>query len=273
MPTCYRHPARETAVACSNCARPICTDCMTSTAVGMRCPECSKERTRVYTARSLNVGHGVIVTQSIIAICVVAFLAGGDIGVGGRSGGGWLYENGALNGYLVQDGDVWRLVTGGFLHADLLHIGFNMLLLWFLGSEIEKGIGPGRFAGVYLAALLGGSFGALVQTDGWTVGASGAVFGLMGYALVEMRRNGIGIFQSQIGFLVLFNIALSFRPGVSWGGHLGGLVFGAAAAFLLHEAGRRGPRWAGPAALAALCVVGLVGALVVAGDPRLADGA
>lgn len=263
MATCYRHPARETGVACSNCDRPICTDCMTPTPVGMRCPECAKERTRVHTIGSIAGGHAPVVTQAIIAICVVLFVAGGDFGTTSAAGDSWVYREGFLSGYLVNDGELWRLVTGGFLHSGLIHIGFNMILLWFLGSEIEGKLGSQRFGLVYATALLGGSFGAIVQTQGPTVGASGAVFGLMGYMVVEMRRQGMNPFQSQIGFLILINVVLSFRDGVSWGGHFGGLVFGALAAVVLHEAARRGPRWAGPAALVAMCVVAIIGAVVV----------
>ncbi len=263
MATCYRHPSRETGVACSNCGRPICTDCMTPTPVGMRCPECAKQRTKVHTIGSVAGTHAPQLTQAIIAICIVAFLAGGNFGVGEPTSS-WIDRNGWLYGPQVADGEWWRLVTGGFLHADLLHIALNMVLLWFLGSQIEAKLGTARFGLVYLTGLLGGSLGALVQTQGITVGASGAVFGLAGYLLVEMRRQGVNPFQSQLGFLIIINLVLSFRPGVSWGGHLGGLVFGALAALALHEGARRGPRWAGPALLGVLCVVAAVGGILVA---------
>lgn len=264
MATCYRHPSRETGVACSNCDRPICTDCMTPTPVGMRCPECAKERTKVRTIASIGGGHAPQITQAIIAVCVVAFVAGGNFGMTSGVSDSWVDRNGWLWGVQVGDGQYWRLVTGGFLHSGLLHIAFNMLLLWFLGSEIEGRLGGPRFALVYLTALLGGSLGALVQTQGITVGASGAVFGLMGYLVVEMRRNGQNPFQSQIGFLIVVNLLLSLRPGVSWGGHVGGLVFGALAGIALYEGSRRGPRWLGPALCAALCVVAVVGSILVA---------
>jgi membrane associated rhomboid family serine protease len=236
---------------------------MTSTPVGMRCPECAKQRTKVHTIGSIAGTHAPQLTQAIIAVCIVAFLAGGNFGVGEPTSS-WIDRHGWLYGPQVADGEWWRLVTGGFLHADLLHIALNMVLLWFLGSQIEAKLGTARFGLVYLTGLLGGSLGALVQTQGVTVGASGAVFGLAGYLLVEMRRQGVNPFQSQLGFLIIINLVLSFRPGVSWGGHLGGLVFGALAALALHEGARRGPRWAGPALLGVLCVVAAVGAILVA---------
>lgn len=277
MPTCYRHPSRETGVACSNCDRPICPDCMTPTAVGMRCPECAKQKTKVVTAQALRGTGSIVVTQTLIAICVIAYLAGGNFGLtgGGASGGSWLYVEGALWAPAIEfQHEYWRLVTSGFLHSSLLHIGFNMLLLYFLGSEIEREIGSRRFALVYFTALLGGSLGALVQTTSSpTVGASGAVFGLMGYLVVEMRRRGINPLQSQIGLLLLLNVVLSLRPGsgISFGGHLGGLLFGVLAAVALHEGSRRGPRWLGPALCGVLCVIAVVGAVVMAGQPGLTD--
>jgi len=274
MPTCYRHPQRETGVACSNCGRAICPDCMTPTPVGMRCPECARQRTKVHTARSISAGQGTTVTMALIGACVLAFLAGGSFGIDQTSATSWIYRNGVLWGPFIEDGELWRLVTGGFLHSGLLHLGFNMLLLYWLGSEIEQRIGPTRFGLVYLTALLGGSLGALIQTtQSPTVGASGAVFGLMGFALVEMRRNGVNPLQSQIGFLLLLNVVLSLRPGanISFGGHLGGLAFGALAAVVLHEADRRGPRWLAPVALGALCVVAVVGAVAMAGQPGITD--
>lgn len=267
MATCYRHPARETGVRCSNCDRAICPDCMTPTPVGMRCPECAKDRTKVRTIGTLGGSGEPVVTQAIIAICIVLFVAGGSFGLSSGTNASWIDQHGVLYGYGIQQHEYWRLVTGGFLHAGLLHVGFNMLLLWMLGSDLEPRLGSGRFGLVYLTALLGGSFGALVQTQGATVGASGAVFGLMAFLAVEMRRQGLNPFRSQIGILLLVNLALSLGPGVSWGGHVGGIVFGALAAVALHEGSRRGPRWLGPALCGALCVAAVIGAVVVVGQP------
>jgi membrane associated rhomboid family serine protease len=272
MATCYRHPSRETGVRCSNCDRPICPECMTSTPVGMRCPECARDRTKVRTIRTLGGTSEPRVTVALIAICVVAFLAGGNFGIAGGTGGSWVDVHGVLWGPGIEQHEYWRLVTSGFLHTGFLHIAFNMVLLWFLGSELEPRLGSARFGLVYLTALLGGSFGALVQTQGVTVGASGAVFGLMGYLVVEMRRQGLNPFRSQIGFLVIVNLVLSIRPNVSFGGHIGGLVFGALAAVALYEGSRRGPRWLGPALCVGLCAVAVVGAVVVSGSSEPAYG-
>src|SRR5579859_4454794 len=131
MATCYRHPSRETGVSCSNCGRPICPDCMTTSPVGMRCPECARHTTRVQAVRRPSTG-GYEVTLALVAINVAAFLGegGGVFTFTGSSGGSWLLTHGWLAApYLRVDHDYWRLLTSAFLHADLLHILSNMYVL------------------------------------------------------------------------------------------------------------------------------------------------
>jgi membrane associated rhomboid family serine protease len=267
--TCYRHPNRVTGVSCSSCARPICPDCMTPTSVGMRCPECAKQKTKVHTARTLHSDPRV--TVGIIIVCAVAMLASGSLGFG-SNGGGRLTADFSLWGPGIADnGEYWRLVTGGFLHAGLLHIFFNMYLLWILGQMLEPMLGSGRFAALYFTALLWGSFGALLLTpDAHTVGASGAVFGLMGAAAVELRARGINPFQTDIGMLIIFNLGLSFvLSGISIGGHIGGLIGGALAGMALGYADRHRNRWLGYAACAVLMVFAMAGGIVAAGGSGL----
>ena len=263
--TCYRHPNRVTGVSCSSCGRPICPDCMTPTPVGMRCPDCAKQRTKVHNMRTMSSEPRV--TVGIIIVCVVAMLASGSLGFG-NNGGGRFINDFALNGPAISDnGEYWRLVTGGFLHAGLLHIGFNMYLLWILGQMLEPMFGSGRFAALYFTALLWGSFGALVVTpDANTVGASGAVFGLMGAAAVELRARGVNPFQTDIGFLVIFNLGLSFvLSGISIGGHVGGLIGGALAGMALGYADRHRSRGLGYIACGVLSLFAIVGAIAAAG--------
>lgn len=239
--TCYRHPDRETGVSCSNCGRPICPDCMTSTSVGMRCPECSRERTKVRTVRNLVADPTV--TYVLIGLNVAAFV--GSLAAGGsvaQRGGGEVIAQGALYGpAIAQAGEYWRLVTSGFLHAGLLHIAFNMYLLYVLGQMIEPSIGHLRFTALYVTSLLAGSFGALlVSPDAMTVGASGAVFGLMGGAVVMMRARGFDPMASGIPFLIAINLVFSLVwPGISLGGHVGGLIGGVVAGFVLVDVGDR----------------------------------
>jgi membrane associated rhomboid family serine protease len=247
---------------------------MTPTPVGMRCPECSRERTPVRTMRSLQ--REPIVTYVLIAICVVAWVAELATG-GGRGGGGTVLIHGALYGPAISDQhEYWRLITSAFLHANqlpfgILHIGFNMYLLWWLGRLLEPAIGRLRFGAIYSVALLCGSFGALLLTpDARTVGASGAVFGLMGAAVVILRARGIDPWQAGIGPLILLNLLLSFGvSNISIGGHIGGLIGGAAAAYLLEELPVRWRRAGLPACLI-LSMAAVGGAVAVAGRAGIA---
>jgi membrane associated rhomboid family serine protease len=267
MATCYRHPNRETGVSCSNCGNPICPDCMTPTPVGMRCPECAKQKTQVRninTVRSTETN----VTIALIVINVIAFVASGQFSFGGASTTR-LFDDYALFGPSIAINDeYYRLVSGGFLHAGLIHIGFNMYLLWTLGQLLEPALGSVRFAGLYVVSLLAGSFGALLlDWDVQTVGASGAVFGLMGVAFFEMRARGIDPWQSGIGPLIAFNLVLSFAlSNISIGGHIGGLVGGSIAALALQQIDRR--RLGNVAVYAVLVVLALI---AVAGSIAVVD--
>jgi membrane associated rhomboid family serine protease len=268
MATCYRHPNRETGVSCSNCGRPICPDCMTPTSVGMRCPECAKQRTKVRTARTMT--DEPRVSYAIIAICAVLFLATGSFSAA-SAGGNELYHRLSLQGFIgIHELDqYYRLVTSGFLHSGLLHIFFNMYLLWYLGPQLERIMGSTRFGVLYLTALLVGSFGALAQTSvSEVVGASGAVFGLMGATAVELRRRGYDPFSGGIGALILINLAIGFIPSfhIAWGGHIGGLIGGVLAALAFDQADRRRMPWLGYAACAVLAAAAVAGSLAVSGN-------
>ena len=248
MATCYRHPDRETGVSCSSCGRPICPDCMTPTPVGMRCPECAQQKTKVRTAAQIRARGGtsdIPVTMGLIIVNVVMYLLEIATGSGGLNGAnGDVVINLALIGeglkagpggvpelIGVAHGEYWRLVTGGFLHASIIHIAFNMYLLYILGRLLEPAIGSVRFSVIYGTSLLAGSFGALLlEPHAVTVGASGAIFGLMGAAFFEMRHRGMNPFETGIGFLIVINLGLGlFLNNISIGGHLGGLVGGALA--------------------------------------------
>jgi membrane associated rhomboid family serine protease len=247
---------------------------MTTTPVGMRCPECAKQRTKVRRMREM--GTGPQATIALIAINVVVFLTEGShaLTISGAAETGSVIKEGALLGSSespalagqgVAHGQYWRLITGGFLHASILHIAFNMWVLYYLGSMLEPVLGRVRFLALYFVALLTGSLGALiVSPHDITVGASGAVFGLMGAAAVELRARQIPLFQSGVGTLIVINLIISFTiPGVSWGGHVGGLIGGALAAIVLRAADRyRAPALGlvGCAAIAAAAVAGSIAA-------------
>ena len=249
MDTCYRHPGRETGVSCSNCARPICPDCMTSTSVGMRCPECARQKTKVRTVGS---SGDPILTYSLIAINVIVAL-GLVLGGSDDFGRNPIYEYGALiaSGRLpdgssigVAHGEYWRLVTSGFVHGSgsgssvFLHLLFNMFALYVLGGLLEPAVGRLRFGAIYLVSILAGSFGALLLSPeaGFTAGASGGVFGLMAAAVVVMRNRGINPMESGLVLWIGLNLLITFTiPNISIGGHIGGLIGGGLAAFVMFD--------------------------------------
>jgi len=272
METCYRHPSRETAVACSSCGRAICPDCMTPTPVGMRCPECSSQRTRVKTAATITRGEAPVVTYVLMGICVALQLgqmAAGASATGGGLGGSSLTFDYGLFGPAVANGDVYRIVTSGFLHSGLFHLLVNMYTLWILGTLLEPAVGRLRFLLIYFVSMLAGSFGALlVSPNALTVGASGAIFGLMGAAVMVMRQRGIDPMQSGLPIWIGINLVFSVAvPGISIGGHIGGLLGGALAAVALFEVParlRQLPSAAGPLLAAAIGAAAVVGALAVA---------
>ena len=272
MAVCYRHTNRETGVSCSSCGRPICPDCMTPTPVGMRCPECARERTKVRSMPSL--GHTPFATQVLIGINVLAFLvetaAGAPLGGGGA---GTVWTHGVLFGPSIHiNHEYWRLVTGGFLHDGLFHLFVNMISLWFVGSALEPAIGRVNFLAVYFVSLLAGSFGALWFQPGIpTLGASGAIFGIFGALIIVAYKRGIPIWQSGLGYVLVFNLLFSLTVrGISVGDHLGGLVGGLITGWLIVEVAER--RRMAVLALIGCAVVGVasvIGALAVAGGHGL----
>jgi len=256
---------------------------MTPASVGFQCPECIKgaaKKSPVVRFSELRNGRP-IVTQVLIALNIVGLVAvvatGGSLFNGGGTateqgmtlGRGAVWSTLAPNRGIVQlvgvaYGEWWRIITGGFLHSGLLHFGMNMLLLWLLGKQLEPVLGKARFAALYVACLVGGSFGAiLVSPTVGTVGASGAVFGLMGAAVVAQRRSGIDVWRNGIGGLVVINLLLTFAvPGIAIGAHVGGLIIGVAVGALVFalDSAVRSP-WAGTAACVAITAALWVGCL------------
>jgi membrane associated rhomboid family serine protease len=265
---CYRHPDRETRVSCSSCGRPICPECMTPTPVGMRCPECASQRTRVVRNPTGTPGQfsAFPATVVLIAINVIVYLVEIAAGGGGlNSPSQRIVVDYGLFGPFVSEGEVYRLVTSGFLHASLLHIGFNMLLLFFLGRLLEPALGTPRFLALYFASLLAGSLGALIlEPNSLGIGASGAIFGLAGATFVIARGRGMEALAGQIGFLIVFNLIFSFAsPNISIGAHIGGLIGGVicAGAIVAGEKGMFG-RNRLPLEMAAMVAVAVISVVV-----------
>jgi membrane associated rhomboid family serine protease len=269
--TCYRHPDRVTGLSCSECGRPICTECMTMAPVGIRCPEHAgraqgvQRMTRGVQRASFE-GAGAKVTKLLIGINVAVYVAeliqgGGVYGVNST-----IYTKGVLWAPFIADGDYWRLLTAAFLHYGPLHLILNMLGLWWFGSLLEQRIGSGRFLLLYLVSGLAGSAGALVVSPtNPTVGASGAIFGILGAGLVLEQQRDYVFGGSALG-VIIANLVLTFAwsGNISVGGHIGGLIGGAAATLALSRFGRGHAVYgrAGALGIAGIVAVGLLSVVV-----------
>jgi membrane associated rhomboid family serine protease len=223
--------------------------------VGIRCPECAGRPTGVRKATAgLRATAGergsTTVTKALIAVNVVVFLL--------EIAQARLLDDYGLYGPFVAEGEWWRLITAAFLHGGVIHLLLNMLMLWWFGGPLEALLGPGRFIGLYLVSALAGSAGALLLSPrALTVGASGAVFGILGAGLL-LERSRIYVFGGAALVVVLFNLAFSFLvPNISIGGHLGGLAGGALAMLALSRFGR------GHAVYGRVGLVGVAGLVAV----------
>ncbi|WP_330331467.1 rhomboid family intramembrane serine protease [Streptomyces sp. NBC_00536] len=243
VPGCYRHPDHETRIRCTRCERPICTDCMISASVGFQCPECVRSGSgtgHVATANTpRTIAGGVVVadtalvTKALLGINAAVFFAALaapavllPLELIGRYAE---YLGGPPEG--VSTGQYYRLLTSVFLHEQWWHIIGNMTALWFLGAPLEAALGRARYLAVYLLSGLGGSALVYLLTppNMPTLGASGAIFGLLGATVVLMRRMRDSM--RPIAVMVLLMLLLTFVPiggtgEISWQAHIGGLVTG-----------------------------------------------
>jgi len=263
---CYRHPDREAYVRCQRCERFICPECQYEAAVGFLCPEDAGQNNlgaRVKNAaprglrNQLNSGKP-IVTRAIILVCFAMYAL--QLVFGESFTRAFEYSP------LLTLSEPWRMITSAFIHDpyDFLHIGFNMYTLWIFGRELETMLGKGRYLALYLISALGGSVAILWISDPttFTLGASGAIFGLMGAYFVVMRS--LGANSNSMLVLVAINLAWGFLvPGISWEAHLGGLVTGmlvtAAYAKTRNDASPRNRKLLVLAILALLLVLSIVG--------------
>lgn len=240
VPTCFRHPGRETYVSCKTCGRPACPDCLRDAAVGRECVECIRQGNRVTPQPAGVFGgrmvSGAVVTWTLVGLNVVTYLA--------ELASQTVVRDGQLVGLAVQfpntlvgvaDGQWYRLISSAFLHEPpgngigILHILFNMWALIVIGPALERWLGRLRFLAVYLVSALGGSvlFYLVAQQNAAAIGASGAIFGLFGGWFVLARK--LGTDSRQIVGLIVINLALTFFVGgIAWQGHIGGLVAGTA---------------------------------------------
>jgi membrane associated rhomboid family serine protease len=232
-PTCYRHPDRATYIRCTRCNRSICPECMRDAAVGHQCEECVREGAKTVRQPTTSFGgreYGAnpVITYALIAINVVMFVL--------ETVSRGLKSELVLFAPAVADGDVYRLVTSAFMHYGVAHLLFNMYALWIIGPPLEKALGRLRFTALYALSALGGSVLVylLSPLNAATAGASGAVFGLFGAAFVVGKRLNLNV--SWVVGLIAINLAITFvipalgGQQISWQGHIGGLVTGAAVA-------------------------------------------
>ena len=232
---CYRHPGRQSFILCQRCGRTICPECQTQAAVGVICPECMREQRqsapRTKSAAStrfsrMTAAGQPVVTYSIIAVTLLLFVLQLIPGLGVTNA---LLYAGAYS-YPV-DFEPWRMITSVFVHSTgfIFHVLLNMYTLWIFGQILERMLGRGRFLVLYLLSGLAGSLGVLFLADPYVavVGASGAIFGLMGAFLVIQRK--LGGNATQLLILLGINLVIGFLPGVNiaWQAHVGGLVGGA----------------------------------------------
>ena len=228
-PACYRHPDRPTRLACSECGRLICVECSRDAVVGQKCPECTtpEQRTRVIPARSItHVDRSATpVTWALIGINVVVFGLQElfpALRIGPRA---------AEYSALVDQGEWWRLLTAMFLHGGVLHLMFNMYALWLFGPVLERRFGSPSYAALYVAGGVSGGMLFQLLGEGAAVGASGAIFGLLGALLAASYRQrhtraGAAVF-GQLGLLLAINLTLPlFLGNIAWQAHVGGLLAG-----------------------------------------------
>ncbi|MDT0157788.1 rhomboid family intramembrane serine protease [Microbacterium sp. ARD32] len=275
---CYRHPGRQSFVLCQRCMRTICPECQTQGPVGVICPECMKEQRKAQTPAQKRAnrrwGGGPVavaarsgkpvVTYVLLAITTAIGLLQLIPGIGNAIGNELLFAA----AYLYPDlsgapFEPWRLLTVLFVHGGFLHLALNMLALWMLGQTLEPMLGRWRYLALYLISGLGGSVAvALLAPGAPTVGASGALFGLMVSLLIIGRHLGANVTGILVVLAINFAYGL-FVGGISWQAHLGGLVVGAIVALIYVRTRRREQRAWQIALLIALAAVLLVVVAVV----------
>lgn len=233
-PRCYRHPERETWVSCTRCERPICPECLRPASVGFQCPDCVQQGNATVRRASAPYGGAIVARPGVVSLIlgllnVVTFVVTVATAPGGLTGntGSRLFDELELVPIRVAvDGEYWRLLGSAFLHIGLLHLAGNLLSLAIVGPALERVFGWWRFLAIYLVSALGGSVAVYLfgSPFGAVAGASGAIYGLFAATLIVVRK--LGLDARFMVLAVALNFAVSFAPGISLLGHLGGFVTG-----------------------------------------------
>ncbi|MCR2813017.1 rhomboid family intramembrane serine protease [Microbacterium sp. zg.Y1090] len=238
---CYRHPDRQSFVLCQRCLRTICPECQTQMPVGVICPECLRDQQQAAKVTRMPRRRGSVraraadsrplVTYAIVIVTSLTYLVTLIPGIGNIVQGYLAFNSAFLfPGIGFQP---WRLLTVTLVHASLWHVALNMLALWALGRSLEPLLGRVRFLALYLLSALGGSvLVSLLAPGTWVVGASGAVWGLLGAMFVIGRHLGVNV--TAIAVLLGLNLVITFLPGsnISWQAHIGGGLVGALVAYI-----------------------------------------
>jgi membrane associated rhomboid family serine protease len=267
MPSCVRHPDRPTGLRCTRCDRPACPECLREASVGYQCVDCVNDGRRTVRQPRTMAGaqrgnQRLIVVPVLILLNVAVF--GYTVAQAhslGRNGNSQLFQDWELWPPIVAGGEWWRLITAGFLHSGPVHIALNMMALYLLGRELEPLLGRIRFTAIYLISLLGGSVAVFLLGDERVpvVGASTAVFGLMGAILVVVLR--LKLNPRPVLTIVALNVFISIAvPNISLLGHLGGGVIGAlATAAMVYAPAKSRTLWqASTFVVLAIALVGLI---------------
>ncbi len=267
---CYRHPSVQTGVHCTRCGRPIGTECMIPAPVGYQCPECVDDARREFRRgigsplRRGNLSATRVLLVAILAGFILELAVGGPAALSNGPSELKFVQLGAIQPFLIANGQYWRLFTAIFLHAGILHIAFNAYALWLFGSMVERDFGTPKFLAIFfvtglLASVASYAFGPEVTVG---VGASGAIFGIFGaFIAYNYRRRHLAMAAANLRWavtLIVLNafLALGFST-IDWRAHVGGLIAGVAAGWIAEGWGTRQQRRA--------LLYGGFGVLIVAG--------
>lgn len=260
---CYRHPDRQSFVLCQRCGRTVCAQCQTQAAVGVHCPECVREARgnmprvkpqAVTRVRSMVSSGAPVATYAIMAVSVLVWLV--------QQVGGSVVTNDLAFFAPLTLSQPWRLITTMFVHGSFFHILFNMWSVYVFGSMLERQLGRVRYLALYFVSGIAGSVAvSLIAPGTAAIGASGAIFGLLGaFFVIERSLGGRGV---QILVLVALNLAIGFFvPGIAWQAHVGGVIVGALIGLIYMRTRHRSQNWIQIGAVAGLGILLVVIALV-----------